>query len=189
MKNSLVEKIVIPVLIFSTLVSVITTVSIVFILGTESYPLFKQVSVGEFITGTVWAPLFKPPAYGVLPLVCGTFLVVCGAALFAFPIGLFCSIYLSFYAKSPTRKKVKPIVEILAGIPTVVYGYFALTFISPGLGSLFETIKLFNALSASIVVGIMILPMIISLCDDAFQSVPKSIYEGGFSLGATKKKL
>lgn len=188
-KVSLLEKSVFLFLVFSALLSVLTTVSIVFILGKESYPLFQTISFFDFMTGTKWSPLFYPPEYGVLPLICGTFLIVCGAALFAFPVGLLCSLYISLYAPQSLRKNIKPILEILAGIPTVVYGYFALTFISPILATFFEGVKIFNALSASIVVGIMILPMIISLCDDALQAVPRTLSEGAYALGATKSEV
>jgi len=184
-----IEKGALAFLLFSMLISISTTVAIVIILGTESYPLFQKISFVDFITGTNWAPLFYPPEYGVLPLVCGTFLIVVGAAIFAFPIGLSCSLYIGFYASDSMRRRIKPILEILAGIPTVVYGYFALTFISPLLKHIFSDIGIFNALSASIVVGIMILPMIISLCDDTLKSVPRSLAEGAYALGGTKSEV
>jgi phosphate transport system permease protein len=122
----------------------------------------------------------------VLPLVCGTLLITAGAALVAIPLGLGTGIYLSEYASNGLRGILKPILEILAGIPTVVYGYFALTFVTPQLAKVFPSIQVFNAASAAIVVGVMILPMIASLCDDALRAVPQSLRNAGYALGATR---
>ena len=165
--------------------SVITTVSVIGILAVETYNFFQTVSVWEFLFGTRWTPLLEPKHYGVLPLVTGTLLIVVGAALVAVPVGLASAVFLSEYASPRTRNIVKPILEILAGIPTVVYGYFALTFITPVLRNVIPEMEVFNAGSAAIVVGIMILPMVASLCDDALRSVPDSLRHGAYSLGAT----
>lgn len=167
-------------------VSIITTVSIVLILVYHSIPFFREVSPFEFLTGTKWAPLFEPAHYGILPLMCGTFLVAGGAALIAIPLGLGTAIYLSEYASPLVRDIVKPLLEILAGVPSVVFGYVAVVFVSPIIRSIFPSADLFNAMNACVVVGIMILPMIISLSEDVLRSVPLSLREGAYALGATK---
>lgn len=166
-------------------VSVITTISVIMILAVQTWGFFEQVSPAEFFFGTKWTPLFEPQSYGILPLLAGTLQIVVGSSLVAVPIGLASAIYLSEYAAPRTRNLVKPILEILAGIPTVVYGYFALTFVTPLLQSIWPETRVFNGASAAIVVGIMILPMVASLCDDALRSVPASLREGAYSLGAT----
>ena len=167
-------------------VSVATTAGIIWVLAQETLNFFRQVSVVSFLTGTRWTPLFQPSSFGVLPLVGGTLLIVVGAALVAVPLGLGTGIFLSEYSSERLRGILKPVLEILAGIPTVVYGYFALTFVTPQLGRLFPSIQVFNAASASIVVGVMILPMIASLCDDALRAVPQSLRHAGYALGATR---
>jgi phosphate transport system permease protein len=172
-------------LMVCALLSVVTTIGIIFVLTKESALFFMNVPLSEFLFGTRWSPLLVPRSFGVLPLLCGTFLVVIGASLIAIPVGLAASIYLSEYASAGVRNIVKPILEILAGIPTVVYGYFALTFISPLLKLIFPATQVFNAASASIVVGIMILPMIASLCDDSLRAVPDSLRQGAYAIGAT----
>lgn len=146
---------------------------------------FAEVSVIDFLFGTQWRPLLEPKAYGILPLLAGTMLVVVGSSLVALPVGLACAVYLSEYATDRTRNIIKPVLEILAGIPTVVYGYFAIAFVTPGLRVVFDDVQIFNAASAAIVVGIMVLPMVASLCDDALRSVPSSLREGAYSVGAT----
>ncbi len=173
------------ILALSAFLSVITTIGIIFVLTTESAEFFKEVSFFEFLFGTRWEPLLEPKSFGVLPLVSGTITIVIGAGLIALPIGIMTAIYLSEYASPKTRSTIKPTLEILAGIPTVVYGYFALTFITPLIRTVFPATQIFNSASASIVVGIMILPMVASLCDDAIRSVPTSLRQGGFSMGAT----
>lgn len=173
------------ILALSAFLSVITTIGIIFVLTTESAGFFKEVSFFEFLFGTRWEPLLEPKSFGVLPLVSGTITIVIGAGLIALPIGIMTAIYLSEYASPKTRSTIKPTLEILAGIPTVVYGYFALTFITPLIRTVFPATQIFNSASASIVVGIMILPMVASLCDDAIRSVPTSLRQGGFSMGAT----
>jgi len=188
------------------LVSVGTTFGIIFVLVTESLPFFREVSVGEFLTGREWTPLFEPAKFGVLPLICGTFLVAAGAAIFSLPMGLLTAIYMSEYASPRARSILKPILEILAGVPTVVYGFFALIFITPLLQSVVERstpflqrltgnpefwpqIEVFNALSASIAIAIMTLPLVSSLCEDALHVVPRGLREGAYALGATKMEV
>jgi len=170
---------------FCALLSVITTGCVIAILATETAEFLSVVPASEFLFGTRWTPLLEPKHYGILPLVSGTLLIVVGAALFAVPVGIASAIYLSEYASERTRNIVKPVLEVLAGIPTVVYGYFALMFVTPALRFVFPDIQVFNAMSAAIVVGIMILPMVASLCDDALRSVPDSLRHGAYSLGAT----
>ena len=167
-------------------VSVVTTFGIIFILAGESFQFFQKVSPWEFFTGTEWAPLFRPQKFGILPLAMGTFLVTFWAGLFALPIGLLAAIYLSEYASPRARGILKPALEVLAGIPTVVYGFFGLFFVTPLLRQFFPSVQVFNAASGAIVVGIMILPLVSSLCEDALTAVPRSLREGAYALGATK---
>ncbi len=171
------------------LVSIITTIIIVVILFEESWAFFRQVSVWDFLTGTQWNPLIGEKTFGVLPLVTGTLMITIGASLVALPLGLLCAIYLSVFAGNRVRQIVKPLLEILAGIPTIVYGHFALTFVTPLFKTIFPSMEIFNALSGAIVVGIMILPMVASLCDDAFTAVPKGLREGAFAVGATSLEV
>ena len=166
--------------------SVFTTIGIVLILLVESLQFFGNVSIIEFLTGTVWTPHSNPPQFGILPLFCGTVLVAGGSAIIAIPLGLGAAIYLSEYASPRMRDVLKPILEILAGIPSVVFGYLAIVFVSPIVRSIFPSADIFNALNASIVVAIMILPMIVSLSEDTLRSVPRSLREGAYALGATK---
>ena len=173
------------ILLASTSVTLLTTMSIIFLISRETYHFFQVVPFADFFLGTEWQPLIIPASYGVLPLVLGSSLIVVLSISIALPVGLLISTYLSEFASLTTRSLVKPFLEILAGIPTVVYGYFALTFVTPLLMHYFPSIEVFNAASAGIVVGIMILPMVSSLCDDAFQAVPKSLKEAGHGLGAT----
>lgn len=176
-------------LFLSALVSLLTTLGITFLLFQEAYFFFQKVPLHEFFLGTTWNPLLVPKSFGVLPLLAGTLLVVVIAALIALPLGLITAVFLCEYASDRIRKWVQPILEILAGIPTVVYGYFALSFVTPFLKNIFPSIEVFNALSASIVVGIMILPMVASLCVEALRSVPDSLREGAFALGATRVEV
>tara|TARA_B110000858_G_scaffold198281_1_gene263703 strand:+ start:7459 stop:8379 length:921 start_codon:yes stop_codon:yes gene_type:complete len=171
------------------LISIITTATIVFILARESLGFFQEVSPIEFFLGTSWVPMFEPSSFGVLPLLWGTLVVTFGAALISIPIGLASAIYLSEYASDGKRAVIKPLLELLAGIPTVVYGYFALTFITPGLKVLFPEIQVFNALSGAVVVGIMVLPMIATLSDNALKAVPDSLRQGAYALGATSYEV
>ena len=167
-------------------VTVLTTVCIVVVLLVESVRFFFDVSVFEFLTDTKWTPLLKPQHFGILPLMCGTLLVACGSSLIAIPIGLGTAVFLSEYASPRMRGIIKPVVEVLAGIPSVVYGYFAVVSISPWVRAAFPSAGPFNAASACVVVGIMTLPMIISLSEDALRAVPRSLREGAYALGATK---
>jgi len=171
------------------IVSIVTTAAIVILLVSESLNFFENVSPSEFFFGTTWTPLFEPSSYGVLPLVWGTLIVTIGAAVIAIPTGLASAIYLSEYASDRVRRIIKPVLELLAGIPTVVYGYFALTFVTPSLKTFFPDIQVFNALSAAIVVGIMILPMIATLSDNALKAVPVSLRQGAYALGATSYEV
>lgn len=171
---------------FSAAISVLTTIGIVVILLFESVQFFGKVSVVEFLTGTTWSPHANPGKFGILPLVCGTVLVAGGSAIIAIPLGLGAAIYLSEYAPPALREVVKPLLEILAGIPSVVFGYLAIVFVSPLVRSVFPEADFFNALNASIVVAIMILPMIVSLSEDVLRSVPRSLREGAYALGGTK---
>ncbi len=180
---------VVAALLSCALLSVATTAGIVFVLGTEAATFFARVPVHEFLFGASWSPLFEPRRFGVLPLLCGTGLIVLGSSLIAAPLGIGSAIYLSEYASERTRSVVKPALELLAGIPTVVYGYFALTAVTPSLQLLFPSVQVFNAASASIVVGIMILPMVASLCDDALRAVPDELREGAYALGATSMEV
>ncbi|MBZ0269913.1 phosphate ABC transporter permease subunit PstC [bacterium] len=169
--------------------SVLTTAGIVIVLGRESSHFFAHVPVTEFLFGTHWAPLLEPRSFGVLPLVSGTMQIVIGSGLIAIPTGLATGLYLSEYASPRVKGVLKPVLEVLAGIPTVVYGYFAITTVTPFLQVLFPATEVFNAASGAIVVGIMILPMVASLCEDALSSVPSSLRQGGFALGATKAEV
>lgn len=167
-------------------VSILTTLGIVAVLVWESAGFFRRVPIGEFLTGTRWTPLFEPQHFGILPLVVGSVLVAVIAAVIAIPLGLGAAIYLSEYASTRVRRALKPILEVLAGIPTVVYGYFALTFVTPLLQRIVPGLEVFNALSAGIVVGIMVLPLIASLSEDAMTAVPRSLRQGAYALGATR---
>lgn len=167
-------------------ISILTTVGIIAVLVWESLAFFRRVSVLEFLTGTVWTPLFVPQHFGVLPLLMGSVLVSIIAAAIAIPLGLGSAIYLSEFAPERLRRFLKPVLEILAGVPSVVYGYFALTFVTPLLQPLIPGLQLFNALSAGIVVGIMVLPLIASLSEDAMNAVPRGLRQGAYALGATK---
>ncbi|CUU35695.1 phosphate ABC transporter membrane protein 1, PhoT family (TC 3.A.1.7.1) [Armatimonadetes bacterium DC] len=180
------ERIVRVFLFLCAALSVLTTSAIVFILFSQSLGFFRKASVVEFLTGTEWAPLFNPPAYGVLPLVTGTLLTSLIAMLVAGPMGLLVAVYLSEYASPRLRRVVKPVLEVLAGIPTVVYGYFALTFVTPLLQKFIPGLEGFNALSAGLVMGIMILPTVASLSEDALYAVPNSLRYGSLALGATR---
>ncbi|MCH8107456.1 MAG: phosphate ABC transporter permease subunit PstC [Chloroflexi bacterium] len=183
------ERIIKITLILCTSISILTTVGIVSVLLFEAVQFFGDVSIFKFLTGTKWTPLFTSQQFGVLALVAGTMLTAVGAMVVALPLGLLSAIYLSEYAPDPVRRTLKPVLEVLAGIPTVVYGYFALLFITPLLRGLSEDIAVFNALSASIVMGIMILPMVSSLSEDAMRSVPRSLREAAYALGSTKLEV
>jgi phosphate transport system permease protein len=166
--------------------SVLITVGIIFVLLAETVGFLREVGVVEFLTGTVWTPLFASQQFGVLPLVAGTVLVSAIAMAFAVPAGMLSAIYLSEYAPDGIRRVLKPALEILAGIPSVVYGYFALLFVTPLLQRFIPGLAGFNALSAGVVMGVMILPMVSSLSEDALRGVPNGLREGSYALGATR---
>jgi phosphate transport system permease protein len=171
------------------LISVATTIGIIAALFLPAFEFFGEVSLVDFLTGTEWAPLFEPALFGVLPLVVGTLSVTLWAILVALPFGLGAAIYLSEYAGTRTRKILKPLLEVLAGIPTIVYGYFALTFFTPVLRDLGFEVEIFNALSAGLVMGVMILPTVASLAEDAMAAVPRDLRDGGFALGSTRMQV
>ncbi len=185
------EKVIKALLFAAAMVSVLTTVGIVASLLGETITFFGDVGVGEFLTGTEWAPLFSDPKFGVLPLVGGTLLITGIALAVAIPLGLGSAIYLSEYASSRTRKLLKPVLELLAGIPTIVFGYFALTFFTPEIlrGLLNQDVQVFNALSGGIVMGFMVLPTIASVSEDAMSAVPGSLREGAYGLGASRLQV
>lgn len=180
------ERLIGALLFGSGALSILATVGIVVVLLTESLGFFAEVSPVEFLAGTRWSPDLVPRSFGILPLVNGTLLVAAGAALIALPVGLATAIYLSEFASIRTKRTVKPALEILAGIPTVVYGYFAVILVTPILRSIFPGVGVFNAASAAIVVGIMILPMVSSLSEDALSAVPGSLREAAYGVGATR---
>lgn len=170
-----------------SLVSIVVTVGIVVLLSRDTVGFFSQVSLGQFFGDTVWTPLSSDHArFGVWPLVCGTFLIAGIAMLVALPLGLLAAVYLSEYAAPRTRKIVKPALELLAGVPTIVYGYFALTIVTPALAGWVPNLAGYNALSPGIVIGIMIVPLISSLAEDAIYAVPTSLREASYGLGAGK---
>ena len=173
-------------LFLSALLSIGTTIGIIVVLTVETVAFLRQVPIVEFLTGTEWTPLFSVPRFGVLPLVAGTTLVSLIAMLVALPMGLLSAIYLSEYASDGVRRVLKPVLELLAGVPTVVYGYFALLFVTPLLQRFIPALSGFNALSPGIVMGIMILPLVSSLAEDAMRGVPRGLREGSYALGATK---
>jgi phosphate transport system permease protein len=166
--------------------SILTTIGIIGILIFETVEFFREVSFFEFLTDSQWTPLFVDKHFGIMSLVCGTALVAFIAMLVAIPLGLLSAVYLSEYASARFREVVKPLLEILAGVPTVVYGYFALLFVTPLLQVLIPGLAGFNALAPGIVMGIMILPMVSSLSEDAMYAVPRDLKEGAYALGATR---
>jgi len=174
------------VLAACALLTILTTLAIAVILVVESARFFQEVSLVEFFTETRWTPQFTEKYFGIWPLLSGTMLITVISALVALPIGLASAVYISQYARDWVRQVLKPGLEILAGVPTVVYGYFALTFVTPLLQQVWPGLQVYNALSAGIVVGIMIIPMVASLSEDALRAVPQSLAEGGYALGATK---
>jgi phosphate transport system permease protein len=180
------EKIIECGLALAALVTVLTTVGIIYVLLSQSLVFFTEVSIVEFLTSTEWTPLFTKKSYGILPLLSGTILTTFIAIMVALPMGLTIAIYLSEYAPKAFRSTFKPLLEVLAAVPTVVYGFFALTIVTPFLRTIFPDITSFNALSAGLVMGIMIIPMISSLSEDALYAVPKSLRDASYGMGATK---
>ncbi|MCS7178240.1 MAG: phosphate ABC transporter permease subunit PstC [Anaerolineae bacterium] len=171
--------------LFAT-VSILTTLGIIFVLFQETVFFFQKVSFAQFFLDTRWTPLFLSKRFGIWPLVNGTMLVAAGAMVIALPLGLLAAIFMSEVANERIRRILKPFLEILAGVPTVVYGYFALTFITPILRSIFPQTQVFNAASAAIAMGFMILPTVASLSEDALYAVPRSLREAAYALGATR---
>lgn len=181
------ERVVKAILFACAAASVATTVGIVGSLALETVGFFREVSVAEYFTGTKWAPTFTPARFGVLPLVSATLLITAIGAAVAFPLGLGAAIYLSEYASRRVRRLVKPTLEVLAGIPTVVFGYFALTFITPTiLQTLVPGTRIFNAMAGGVVVGIMIIPLVASISEDAMRAVPASLREAAYGMGAKR---
>lgn len=184
------EAVVRVILIICAAISIFTTVAIIWSLFVPAIQFFQDVPITEFLFGTQWSPLFADAHYGVLPLVCGTLVITAIACIVAIPLGLVSAIYLSEYAKPRTRKTIKPILELLAGIPTVIFGFFALEFVTQVvLQNIWPQTEVFNALSAGLVMGIMIVPTIASLSEDAMSAVPAGLREGAYALGSTKRQV
>jgi phosphate transport system permease protein len=180
---------VLAVLFLCALASVLTTVGIVVVLLDEAVGFFRQVSIVEFLTERQWTPLFVEKHFGVLPLLSATFLIALLALAVAVPVGLGAAIYLSEYASARVRGVLKPVLEVLAGIPTVVYGYFALTFIAPQILQPLGQETVFSALSAALAMSIMLLPLVSSLSEDAMRAVPASLREAGYALGSSRLEV
>ncbi len=170
-------------------VSVLTTLGIIAVLSIESVFFFREVSLAQLLLDTEWTPLFLDKHFGIWPLIAGTVLTSAIALMLSVPAGLIIAVYVSEFAHERTRAFLKPVLELLAGIPTIVYGYFALLVITPVLQMIFPEMGSFNALSAGIAMGVMILPMMASLCEDAIYTVPKSLREGAYALGASKLQM
>jgi len=185
-RRNVKERIIELILMMAALVAVATTFAIVGVLLYESLSVFKTVSVIEFFTDTQWTPLFEDAHYGIMPLVSGTLTTSAIALAVAVPIGTISAIFLSEFASHKTREIIKPILELLVGVPTVVFGYFALFFVTPLLQSLYPDLPSFNMLGAGIVMGIMIIPYIASMSEDAMRAVPMSMREGSYAMGATR---
>jgi phosphate transport system permease protein len=185
------EDLVKVLLLLASVLSIAVTFGIVASLLGETLVFFSEVGVGEFLTGREWAPLFNDPSFGILPLLNGTLVVTGIAILVAIPLGLGAAVYLSEYAPGRVRRVLKPLLEILAGVPTIVFGYFALTFFTPVVlrDLLHIEVQVFNALSAGIVMGFLVLPTIASVSEDAMAAVPSALREGAFGLGASKLQV
>ena len=182
------EDIIKGLLMLAALISVLTTTGIVLSLIEETISFFGEVGIGDYLFGTDWAPLFEPASFGVLPLVLGTMLISLVAMIVAIPLGLAAAIYLAEYARPAVRKTIKPILELLAGVPTIVFGYFALTFFTPEIlrGLFGDGVGIFNGLAAGIIIGFLIVPTVASISEDSMSAVPQSLREGSFGLGASK---
>ena len=182
------EEIIKGLLMLAALISVLTTTGIVLSLIEETISFFGEVGIGDYLFGTDWAPLFEPASFGVLPLVLGTMLISLVAMIVAIPLGLAAAIYLAEYARPAVRKTIKPILELLAGVPTIVFGYFALTFFTPEIlrGLFGDGVGIFNGLAAGIIIGFLIVPTVASISEDSMSAVPQSLREGSFGLGASK---
>jgi phosphate transport system permease protein len=183
------EAVIRAILVVAASVSVLTTVGIVISIVIPSIDFFSEVPIWDFLTGTVWTPLFADGEFGVLPLISGTLVITAIATSVAIPLGLGAAIYLSEYASVRVRKVLKPTLEVLAGIPTVVFGFFALEFLTRVvLVRFFPDIDIFNALSAGLIMGIMIIPTVASLSEDAMSAVPSGLRDGSYALGASKRQ-
>lgn len=185
-RRNVKERIIEFILMLAALSAVATTFAIIVILLTESLGFFKTVSVYDFFTDTAWTPLFEDAHYGILPLVAGTLTTSLIALCVAIPIGTIGAIYLSEFASHKTREIVKPVLELLVGVPTVVFGYFALFFVTPMLQKVFPDLPGFNMLGPGLVMGVMIVPYISSVAEDAMRAVPMSMREGSYAMGATR---
>ena len=185
------EDVIKGLLVLAALISLLTTTGIVFSLVEETVVFFGEVGVGDYLFGTKWTPLFEPPSFGVLPLVLGTFATTLIALVVAIPLGLGAAIYLSEYARPRVRRTVKPALELLAGVPTIVFGYFALTFFTPEIlrGLFGIEVGIFNALAAGIIIGFLIVPIVASISEDSMTAVPQALREGAFGLGASKLQV
>jgi len=173
-------------LLLAAIGSIFITAGIVYVLFSESLPFFRQVSLLDFLTDTQWTPLFDDKHFGILPLVCGTFVTTTIALVVAIPLGTVVAVWLSDFAAPRVRETVKPILELLSAVPTVVFGYFAITFVSPALTRIMPDLPLFNMLAAGIVMGVMIVPYISSLSEDALRAVPMLLREGSYGMGANR---
>jgi len=185
-RRNLVERGIEFLLMLAALSAVFTTLAIVAILLYESYTFFEHVSIVDFLTDTQWTPLFEDAHYGILPLVSGTVTTSAIALAFAIPVGTIGAIYLSEFASHKTRETVKPILELLVGVPTIVFGYFALLLVTPMLQKIFPELPSFNMLGPGLVIGIMVVPYIASVAEDAMRAVPMSMREGSYAMGATR---
>ena len=182
LKETLIEK----TLLSSALITIAVTIGIIFVLAVGAISFFEEVSIVEFLTASEWTPLFTDKQFGILPLLSGTLLTSFIAIAFAVPVGLSISIYISEYAPPSFRKSIKPALELLAAVPTVVYGFFALTVVTPFLQTFIPGLSGFNSLSAGLVMGIMIIPFVSSLSEDALHAVPSSLREAAYGMGSTK---
>ncbi|MDP1654291.1 MAG: ABC transporter permease subunit, partial [Rhodocyclaceae bacterium] len=180
------ERIIESILFLAALVSVATTLGIVYILVKESAVFFKQVPLWDFLTDTQWTPLFDDAHFGIIVLLSGTLVSSAVALSVAIPLGTIIAIYLSEFASARAREFAKPVLELLSGVPTIIYGYFALLFLTPLLQKLIPGLPGFNLLSAGIVMGIMIVPYVSSISEDAMRAVPMSLREGSYAMGATR---
>ncbi|MBP1970253.1 phosphate transport system permease protein [Virgibacillus natechei] len=187
--SNLTDAVVPAILFMIALISVLTTIGIIYTLLSEAIEFFRRVPIWDFFTGTVLRPLSQNPEFGILPLINGTIISSLIAIFVAGPIGIMTAVYLSEYATDKLRRTLKPMLEILAGIPTIVYGFFAFTFVTPVIRAIFPAVEATNILSPGLIMGVMIIPMIASLSEDAMTSVPNSMREGALALGATKLEI
>lgn len=185
-RRNFFERLIEMILMCSALTAVFITIAIVYILVTEASSFFIDISLFEFFTGKEWSPLFENPHYGIMPLVAGTLTTSFVALALAIPVGTIAAIYLSEFASHKARETIKPTLELLVGVPTVVFGYFALLFVTPLLQKVMPNLPTFNMLGAGLVMGIMIIPYIASVAEDAMRAVPMNMREGSYAMGATK---